>query len=133
MANTLSIDSVFSKASGNSGAVDLGSLPELPSLNQAIDSPKYNNGGSTGVNFFNSGLTGALGGVANSVQGLLSGTKTADVSGHETAAASSFWTDLFLRSVIIILGFVFVAAGLAMFQNKSITITNAFKKAIPGG
>ncbi len=37
-----------------------------------------------------------------------------------TAQNTGFWSDLFLRSVVIILGFIFVAVGLSMFKGGSI-------------
>lgn len=41
-----------------------------------------------------------------------------------TATATTNWTALFLRGVIIILGFIFVAVGLSMFKNVGDTIVN---------
>lgn len=40
---------------------------------------------------------------------------TSNAPGANTGK-SSFWTDIFLRGVIIILGFIFVATGLSMFK-----------------
>lgn len=36
--------------------------------------------------------------------------------GSAAKAVSSIWSDLWLRSVVIILGFIFTAAGLSMFR-----------------
>lgn len=42
-------------------------------------------------------------------------------SGPTTASGTqpNFWSDIFLRSVVIILGFIFVAIGLSMFKKAS--------------
>ena len=45
-----------------------------------------------------------------------------------SGSSSNFWTDLFLRAVVIILGFIFVAVALTMFSGKgSTTIVNTIK------
>lgn len=34
-----------------------------------------------------------------------------------TGSSSSLWTDIFLRSIVVITGFIFVAVGLSMFKS----------------
>lgn len=50
----------------------------------------------------------------------------------KVAGASSWITDLFLRGVVIILGFIFIAVGLTMFKNGSINIFNTTSHARRG-
>lgn len=49
---------------------------------------------------------------------------------HSSSSSSSFWSDLFLRSVIVVLGFIFVAVSLTMFGSKAAAvIVNETKKS----
>lgn len=63
-------------------------------------------------------------GSANSPGGSLVNNllNSAGISTSGTASGDSFWTDIFLRAVIIILGFIFTAIGLSMFGNKAATV-----------
>lgn len=75
----------------------------------------YNNGGATGVNFLSQS---PLENLFKPLTDLVGGTDQAknDAAG---VLSTTFWTDIFLRAIIVILGFVFVAAGLSLFKNNS--------------
>ena len=63
------------------------------------------------------GLGGLLG--SSSISSQLD--KALPVNGSSASTSSGgFWSDLFLRTVVIVLGFIFVAVGLSMFKGASI-------------
>lgn len=89
------------------GAGVTGALPVAQAANTAID----------WGNLWNlAGQSPAVGGSAGGT-----GITTSPLSGVSNAVsnAASWITDVFLRSVIIILGFIFVAAGLYMLGGVS--------------
>lgn len=49
-------------------------------------------------------------------------TKALDSAGLTTSNNTNFWTDIFLRGVIIILGFIFTAVALTMFGSKAANV-----------
>lgn len=74
-----------------------------------LQNKQYGLGGGSGgllSGFTGGGMFGGLGG------------SSGGQSGSSSDSGSSFWTDLFLRTVIIILGFIFVAVGLTMFKGE---------------
>ena len=67
---------------------------------------------------------------ASAFSSLTGDKKSASEIGASQGTSSAFWSDLFLRSVIIILGFIFTSVGLSMFGNKAaITIVNETKRS----
>jgi hypothetical protein len=70
--------------------------------------------GLSNNNFLGSGTNSLLGGFGSLFGG--SGFKTNATS---SGSSSSWISDLFLRAVVIILGFIFVAVGLSMFGSKT--------------
>lgn len=83
------------------------------------------NTSALGSNFLGSGTNSLLGGF-----GSLFGNQDFTAMGQKINAPDTFWTDIFLRGTIIILGFIFTAIGLSMFGNKTaITIVNETKRS----
>ena len=66
------------------------------------------------TNLFSGGSLGAT----NSQIAQNLAAKSMGMPAPNQSSNASLWSDLFLRSVIIILGFIFVAAGLTMFKNN---------------
>lgn len=103
-------NSAVSTLLGNTTAQNAtASLPNLFGLGNIVNS------------FFGGfGSTLANGGdVSSAFQAALDSSAGATASNLK---ADSFWTNIFLRAVIIILGFIFTAIGLSMFGNKAATI-----------
>lgn len=71
---------------------------------------------------FLSGFGNSLGSGSSFSDAATSGINSATNTAYNSASADSFWTDIFLRAVIIILGFIFTAIGLSMFGNKAATV-----------
>jgi hypothetical protein len=99
----------------------------LISLGKGLDSPAFNliNGASN--------LGGSAGDAINSV--------TSALGGKSGTGTGIDWVGLFLRAVIIILGFIFMAVGLSMFKspipliigNQTGTIGHSIRKSFKKG
>lgn len=59
----------------------------------------------------------------------VSGTSNGGAAGGSSSTSGSLLSDLFLRATVIILGFIFVAVGLSMFNSK--TIINQVSSKLP--
>jgi beta-lactamase regulating signal transducer with metallopeptidase domain len=92
-------------------------LPSLPSTFSL-----FNGIGNAATNTVSQAVTSAT----NSL-GLTSGA-TAPTLGKNSVD----WTGLFLRAVVIILGFIFVAVGLTMFHSSAPIIVNQANNAVRG-
>lgn len=114
----------------NSGGINIdGAAPALGS-SSLLDAP-YAPAGSITVPNANF-LSNPLGWLQdNTALGSLTGTTTGnalDAAGL-TAKNTSTLTDIFLRGVVVILGFIFVAVSLTMFGSKAaIAVTQEYKK-----
>lgn len=90
-------------------------------------------GGSTVGSILGSSVTAgdAIGTGLNGVSGVLQ-----SLSGASKTAAGIDWVSLFLRAVVIIMGFIFVAVGLTMFKGGGESIVGSAhrvgKKIITG-
>lgn len=79
-------------------------------------------------NSLSSSLTGALGSIPG-VKSLADTLNNVSGSSGPGVLSSEFWTNLFLRGVVIILGFIFVAVGLTMFKTGNSATTVIVKGA----
>lgn len=82
-----------------------------PSFSSGIGSFLSDVTGLSNNNFLGSNTNSLLGGFGSLLSGNGFQTGTAG-----SASSSSFFSDLFLRAVVIILGFIFVDVGLKMFK-----------------
>ena len=94
-------------------------LPGASTNNNTFSIPTLGGLFSSDPNSVIGQFSSSLGLSNNSLGGQPAGTASAsgEAGGGLSAATTATLSDLFLRSVVIILGFIFVAVGLSMFKN----------------
>lgn len=94
--------------------------PGLPGAQAQNDSGGFLN--SLGSSPIGSFIGGGIQDLGTSIIGGLSPDGSSLSNAAKSAGSSTNWTELFLRGVVIILGFIFVAIGLTMFHQNAPTI-----------
>jgi hypothetical protein len=61
---------------------------------------------------------------STAINSLLPGSAAASAATSAATTSVSTWTQLFLRAVVIIVGFIFLAVGLSMFKEQGPAIVN---------
>lgn len=103
------------------GGTSNGASPISSFLNQALLHPLEST--ITGINsLFGTTIPGGVSTAAGGQSGLQS------IASSASAVSSSLISALFLRSIVVITGFIFVAEGLSMFKGNPSIISSTLRK-----